>query len=271
MKIHLFIALIIMLITNTLFAQEGELSLHLFGTTSLPIGDFGTDADEYSRVTRVSGFEVGDKIGLAREGLGIGAELIAPVWFRGLNWVLSTKVLVNGTNRNKVLSEYRTQFVADTVETRDHQNKSVVTSVDIEFGRWFNIPVMTGFRYDHHFSHRYTLYGTLQAGMNLSKAPYQKATVGLKDAEGTNELFEAENTKYSFARDFGYEVGIGFVWNQTYNFGIRYLALSNPRFDGTRTLSLDVFPWIYSLENEIVGDERSVSMLVVTFGIQLFR
>lgn len=249
MKCNLFFVLVMALFTSTVFAQSGELALHLFGCASLPNGDFGKDIAANTQKTRRAGFYTGDKVGLAQTGFGCGAELISPVWFRGLNWVFSTKVLVNGVDGEAAQVKFRSEL-GDSVD------------LQFKYGQWLNIPVMTGFRYDHHFSHKYTLYGVLQAGVNLSKAPSKKATVRQVTAEDTN---------YEFARDFGFEVGLGFMLNQTYNLGFRYLALSTPHYDGTRKLSEKVFPEIPSLESAILGEERSISMFVVTLGIQLFR
>jgi len=272
MKIKLIFVILLLLLSSILLAQQGELSLHLFGSASLPYGDFGKKFDDYTRVTRISGFDTGDKIGLAATGAGVGAELIAPVWFRGLNWVLSGRIIVNGVNSESALSKYRSQIVGDTtITTKIIKEENVIESIDLEFGRWINIPVMTGFRYDHHFSHKYTLYGSLQAGVNLSKAPSKKATVGIMSLEGVKESVTADDTQFKFTRDFGFEVGLGLVFYQTYNLGFRYLALSTPRFDGTQTLSEKVFPEINSLEDTILGEDRSISMFIVTLGIQLFR
>ncbi|MBN2410226.1 hypothetical protein JXQ31_00955 [candidate division KSB1 bacterium] len=272
MKNKLIFVIILLLLSSTVYSQQGELSLHLFGSASLPNGDFGKNFDDYTRVTRLSGFRTGEKIGLAETGAGVGAELIAPVWFRGLNWVLSGRIIVNGVNGESALSKYHSQIVGDTtITTNIIKERNIIKSINLEFGRWINIPVMTGFRYDHHFSHKYTLYGSLQAGVNLSKAPSKKATVGLMSFEGVKESVTADDTQFNFARDFGYELGIGFVFYQTYNLGFRYLALSTPRFDGTQNLSEKVFPEINSLKDTILGEDRSISMFIVTLGIQLFR
>jgi len=272
MKIKLIFVILLLLLSSFLLAQQGELSLHLFGSAALPNGDFGKNFDDYTRVTRLSGFDTGDKIGLAGTGAGVGAELIAPVWFQGLNWVLSGRIIVNGVNSESALSKYRSQIVGDTtVTTKILKEQNVIESIDLEFGRWINIPVMTGFRYDHHFSHKYTLYGSLQAGVNLSKAPSKKATVGIMSLEGVKESVTADDTQFKFTRDFGFEIGLGLVFYQTYNLGFRYLALSTPRFDGTQTLSEKVFPEINSPEDTILGEDRSISMFIVTLGIQLFR
>ncbi len=272
MKNKLIFVIILMLLSSTLYSQQGELSLHLFGTASLPNGDFGKKSDNYTRVTRLSGFKTGDEIGLAQAGIGVGAELIAPVWFRGLNWVLSGRILVNNVKGETALSRYRSQIVGDTtVTTNIIKQRNVINSIDLELGRWINVPVMTGFRYDHHFSHKYMVYASLQAGLNLSKAPNKTATVGITSLEGVKESITADDEHFKFARDFGYEVGVGFVFYQTYNIGFRYLALSTPRFDGNRKLSEKVFPEINSRDDVILGEGRSISMFIMTLGIQLFR
>ena len=249
MKRYMFFVLVLTLFASTVFAQPSELALHLFGIASVPNGDFGKAIGDNARITRRAGFDIGDKVGLAQMGFGGGAELISPVWFKGLQWVLSTKVLMNAADEGTVQSEFRSQL-GDSVD------------VEFEYGQWINIPVMTGFRYDLHFTHKYTLYGILQAGVNLSKAASKKAIVG---------QVTAEDTKKEFARDFGFEVGLGLLFDQTYNIGFRYLALSTPRYEGTRKLSEKQFAEIFSRENAILGEERSISMFVVTLGIQLFR
>ena len=269
MKQSLLFVIVLTLFASMLFAQQGELALHLFGSAGVPNGDFAKNIGDDTRITRISGFAIGERIGLAKTGPGAGFELIAPVWFRGLNWVFSSRIYVNGVNYETIQSAYRSAFVGDTVVVKS--KNSIVEGVTLDFGRWINIPVMTGFRFDHHFTHKYTLYGIIQAGLNISKAPSYKATVTMTNPEGNRETITADNTKYSFARDFGYEVGVGFVLDQTYNIGFRYMSLSSPRYDGTKKLSEKVFPYIYSRENDIIGEERSISMFVVTLGIQLFR
>ncbi len=234
---------------NPLLAQTSDLGVHLFGSVSLPNGDFAKNLGSDARITRRAGFHVGEKIGLAEAGLGIGIELASPVWFKGLQWIFGVKVFVNPTDESAALTKFRSEL-GDSVD------------LQFEFGQWINIPIMTGFRYNLHFGHLWTLYGTLQAGVNWSRAASRKARV--------NDLV-VENTRYDFARDFGFEAGVGLLIAQTYNIGFRYLALGTPRYDGTRFLSEKQFPQILRRENAILGEERSISMFLVTFGVQWFQ
>jgi hypothetical protein len=237
------------MITSAVFAQPSELALHLFGIVSLPNGDFGKDLGDNARLTRRAGFDIGDKVGLAQTGFGCGAELISPVWFQGLQWIFSAKTLVNSTKEETAQSEFRSQL-GDSVD------------VILEYGQWINIPVMTGFRYDYYFTHKYALYGIIQGGINFSKAASRKVTIGDLTVEDTN---------YKWTRDFGYELSIGLLFDQTYNIGFRYLSLSTPRYEGTQYLSETRFPSIIYNESGILGEKRSISMYVVTLGIQLFK
>jgi hypothetical protein len=249
MKRVLLFVLLVLAGAAGLLAQNSDLALHLYANLSLPTGEFGKDTAYDSGPTRRFGYALGDKVGLAQTGYGLGAELIAPVWFKGLQWIFSANVITNGINSQVAKDSYRSRL-----------GHSV--QVDFDFGRWLNVPVMTGFRYDHYFTHQYALYGMVQAGINFSMAPSKKVTV--------NNIVGDETT-YESARDFGYQMGLGLLYNQTYNLSVRYMALSTPRFDGRQKLSERVFPNIFTRENTILGEERAISMVMVTFGIQLFR
>lgn len=249
MKPYLRATWIFAFLTNAAFAQPDNLSLHIFGSASLPNGDFARDIGDNARITRRAGFDVGEKVGLAQTGFGGGVELNSPVWFKGLHWVISARAFVNGSDEATVQSEFRSQLGS-------------ASDLQLEFGQWLNVPIMTGIRYDYGFSQKIAVYGILQAGLNWSKAASRKATVG---------ALTVEDTRYEFARDFGLEAGLGLLFRQRYNIGFRYLALDTPRYEGTRTLSEKQFPEIFSRKNAILGEERSISMFVVTLGVELFR
>lgn len=249
MKQSLLFAVIIVVFISSAVAQQRDLSVHLFATVSQPSGDFGKNFGTNSGPTRRNGYYVGDRVGLAQMGWGAGVELNTPIWLNGMQWVFSTKLLVNGVDDKAVTSDF-SSWLGDTAD------------VAFEFGQWTNIPVMTGFRFDYNFTHQYTVYGIMMAGVNISQSPSKKIMVG---------PIIAEDTKYEIARDFGYEVGLGFMLNQTYNLGFRYIQLGTPRYDGTQTLSEQVFPGIFRQKKALLGEERSVSMVVVTLGVQLFK
>lgn len=249
MKHILFIALILLFATSMGFSQTAGLSFHMYTVVSQPTGDFARNIADNTGMTEQHGFWVGDKIGLAKTGFGAGVELMSPVWFKWLQWVFSSMVVMNTVDGSAVGAKFRSQL-----------GDSVIAKFD--YGLWINMPIMTGFRYDHNFTAKYTAYAIIQSGVNFSMAPSKKAIV--------NGVV-AEESKYSFARDFGYQVGVGFMYNQRYNLSMRYLFLGTPRYDGKRRLSEKVFPHIFSRENDILGEQRSISMIVVTLGIQFFQ
>ncbi len=233
---------------NTGFAQQTEISVHLFGGVSVPNGDFAKSIDDFTGITVRSGLQTGDRIGLAQPGLGLGGELNTPVWFEGFFWTFSMGLFGNNVDGKAAQKEFRSQW-GDTV------------AVILESGIWWNIPVLTGFRYDFNIARKMIVYGIGQIGVNLSKAPSLKATDGDLVMEDTN---------YLWARDWAYQLGLGFVYNQTYNISIRYLNLGTSRYNGTRNLNELAFPLIFNRTQNIIGEERSVSMYIVTLGIQLF-
>ncbi len=237
----------LLFISGYAFGQGSELAVHLYGMTSLPLGEFGQDRADDSKLTRRSGFSIGSNIGLAATGFGVGAELVSPVGYRNLQWIFSAKVILNGCKTDALQAEYRAEAKVD---------------LTLDYGYWLNLPVMTGFRYDHQFTPEFTLYGILQAGINFSKMASRKATV---------QGLVVEEAHFDFARDFGFEWGFGILYNQRYNLGFRYLDLRNPRYEGEKKLSETIFPEIVERNIAVLGEERSISMFVVTLGIQLFK
>jgi len=239
----------LLVIGDQAFSQGSELAVHLFGIGSLPTGDYGKNIADDTRLTRRSGFAIGSKIGLATFGYGLGFEMVAPVGFPGLQWIFSGKAILNGSDVTAVQADFRSKL-GDSVD------------LELKYGQWLNLPVMTGFRYDHQFSPTYTAYGILQAGINFSKMASRQARVAER---------MIEETKSDFARDFGFEFGLGLLLNKRYNLGIRYLALAQPRFEGSKKVSETIFPEIIVREMSILGEERSISMVIVTLGVQLFK
>jgi hypothetical protein len=101
----------------------------------------------------------------------------------------------------------------------------------------------------------------VQGGINFSRAASRTGKVG---------EITAEKTTFEFARDFGYEMGLSITVYKKWNIGFSYISLGAPRFQGNRKLSEKVFPNIFSRENEIIGEKRSISMLLISVGYYIF-
>jgi len=252
---RLSLMLILILFTSVLYAQEGdtqitnkeEFTFNIQGILSFPNSSFGTLSDNRTLITRRVGLQTGDKIGLAETGFGIGLDVSTPVWVEGMEWIISTKFLLNPTNSGEIQSLYRSQW-GDSV------------NVELDVGNWINIPLMTGLKYNLNISNDFECYGIAQGGVNFSKAPSLMAT------EGSVTL---EETSYRFATDYSVELSIGIIYNQKFNLGISYFNGGTPRYRGTRVLNPDYFPRIFNIESDIIAEERTISMFTLVFGIIL--
>jgi len=239
---------VLVILTSTLHAQSEYVSLMISAYGSLPNGDYAEKIGDNPILTRRSGFDIGNDVGLAKTGYGVGIELNTPVLLNGLGWVISARFLANSTDGTTAEAEFE-QLMGESV------------NLIYETGTWMNIPVMTGLRYKYQFSNNFGTTVLLQGGINFSKAASRSGTIG---------EIKAEKTTFDFARDFGYEVGLSIELFKKWNLGFSYLSLSTPRFEGSRILSEKVFPEIFSRENEILGEERSVSMYLISLGYYLF-
>jgi len=256
MKKFLFIVIIIFLLTsNIVFAQNTDsistdndkVSLSLFGGLSIPTADFGANIGDNPVMTRRHGFDIGDNVGLATTGFCIGTELISSTGIKGLSWLVNATFISNGVDASAVTSEFEKQL-GDTV------------NVSFDFANWLNIPIMTGVIYKYTFSPRISVFGLVQLGINFSQAPSKTVKV---------DGITGEEKTYGLVVDFGYGIGVGAILWENYTIGIKYLNLDTPTYPVTLKLSEKVFPEIVTREREILGEDRSVSMLLVTLGINI--
>lgn len=238
----------LMIFSGLLYAQSEYASVLISTIGSLPNGDMARSLGDHPRLTRRAGFDIGENVGLASSGFGIGVELNTPVLLKGLGWIVSFRFLMNGTNSEDAREEFN-HLLGDTID------------FIYETGDWLNFPVMSGFRYRMEFSENIGVAALIQAGINFSRAPSRTGTV--------NGIV-AEKTTFKFTRDFGYEFGFSFEFFKKWNLEFTYLNLNVPRYEGSRYLSEKVFPEIFSNENNILGEERSVSMYLMSLGYYLF-
>jgi hypothetical protein len=233
--------------TDSIYTQNDDVSLSLFGGISIPTGDFGANIGENPVITRRYGFDVGDNVGLASTGFCFGAELVSSTGIKGLSWLVNATFISNSTDASTVTSEFEKQL-GDTV------------TVSFDFGNWLNIPVMTGVIYKYTFSPRISVFGTAQLGINFSQAPSKTVKV---------DGITGEEKTYGLVVDFGYGIGLGAILWGNYTLGVKYLNLDTPTYPVTLKLSEKVFPEIVTREREILGEDRSVSMVLVTLGINI--
>ncbi len=228
-------------------AQDREISVWMYGDGVLPVRDFAKKTGEYMSVSDRSGFDIGKKVGYASPGLGFGLELLTPVW-KNITWILGANFFINPGDGKEAQSE----FISMMEDSSD---------VQFTAGTWVNIPVMTGFRFEVTLSPLWVPYIQVKGGINISRAGFRKAV-----AEGST----VEETTFNFVRDFGYEAGIGLRFMHRYSIDVRYLGLGTPRYQGRRKLSEEFFSDLAAESVAILGEQRSVSVLMVTLGVQLY-
>jgi hypothetical protein len=177
---------------------------------------------------------------------------------------MSAMFLLNRTDESDATTEFERQL-GDSVD------------VNLDFGTWLNLPVMTGFKYKLPLSKSIGIYGTVQGGINFSKAPSRRAaisgrtTVTVQSAvvnrDFSNET--VEETTFKLARDFGFVLGAGLMINRRIDIGFRYLGLGTPTYEGTLKLSERYFTQIVRRETDVLGEDRKVSMSLFYVGIHL--
>lgn len=244
--LNYLIAIQILLVSD-LFAQLGQIKFTVFQNTSFPTGPFAETIGDEPRITRRFGFDYGKEVGLARVGAGIGIEVSQTVLNENLNWVLSTRFLANAVDNSQITTHFREEL-ADSV------------ALSFEHGTWMNVPIFTGFAYHIGLFSNVQIYGTLQAGLNITRQPYRKASVD-------REI--VEETTFRTTPNFGYELGFGFKILKKYDIGFRYINLGNPRYDGTRALNESFFTSIPKRRMNIDGDEKPISMFLIFAGYSL--
>ena len=238
------ITVILIMLSQFLQAQSNDISLTISGACSFPISQFGEKIGDDPEITRRFGFDYGEKVGLAGIGYGLGMEFNQKVLTKGLNWVVSAKLILNTVDNSEIQSFFQ-EALPDTVV------------ISFENGLWMNIPILTGFSYYFNLSDQIRLYGTLQGGINITRQPYRKAIV---------DGVVVEETSFRVTPDFGFETGFGFMLFNKYTIGLLYVNLGTPRYEGTRKLNEAFFNSIPKREMNVDGDERSITMILLTMG-----
>ena len=182
------------------FSQTPAIRWALFGTVSLPVGDFGED--RYFDLNRG-----GD--GAATTGFGAGVELIYPLGTPGLGWHTTAAFIYQGY---------------DDVLIRQWVQEDLGSGANVDAGNYFIIPIMTGISYNVPVSPEIGIILIGQAGLGLIKKTTMTASVP-DTASGEIEL--------DMATSFGFGIGAGLVFNDKFNISVRYMGFGEPDFEYT--------------------------------------
>ena len=135
-RISIILTMVLLITVGTTYAQIEKGEFGIYGSISIPTGDFGDD----------KGIDAGG----AKTGFGIGAEYKFPIGSPGLEWITSATFLLNGFDVSEVEKEF---------------------TGDIDACSWINVPVFTGLIFQIQTSPTLDIYGLGQVGLDFIKAP----------------------------------------------------------------------------------------------------
>jgi len=252
--------LLILLIINfgslsLLNAQNEKASLVIKGGISIPTGVYSNSIGENASISRRSGFDFGNDVGLATSGPVFSIELTSPITkITGLGWLFSGRLIINPTNSDDLQNFYQNTLKNTTRDT-------AVFSFDI--GNWVHVPFMTGFSYGYNLFDDINVYATIQGGIDISQQPYRKVDAFFTRSKTTENI---EDTKFDVAVSYGLSASLEFEFFENYNLSFNYLNLGVPSFTGKRTLNPKFFNGIFDITTNIAGDKRPVNMFLISFG-----
>jgi hypothetical protein len=209
---------LVILIASPAAAQlaKGAVAPGVYLGLSLPMGDFGDDK--------------GDEAGGATMGFALGGVLdyaLSP----GLIWTSSVSIVRNGWNEDLI-------------------KDSLAAGVDIDAGVWYNIPILSGLKYEGAVSPSVCLYGEGLLGLNYFMPPSADLSAGGATAEWKSDS----------GMTFGFEIGGGVVINDKIVAGLKMFLLGNPDIDGTISQA--------GQADVDVEGETSISMLLLHAGMR---
>lgn len=222
----------------------------LFGGLAFPQSDFGDDNVE-------DFFDDDGESGLATMGYGAGFEYSSPLQSEGLSWVFSGSFFLNGVDEDEIEKE---------IDDDD---------VNIDFGSYYNIPIMAGLKYESKNNPDINFYFQGMAGLNIAMIGDSEISLNMElpvyDQYGNFIGYEDVDIKqtYSFdtATTFGFGLGGGIILNNV-NIGLRYLLLGTAKFEGEIEIQVD-YPGIDNPDPEEIDNDQPISILLLTLGIQL--
>jgi hypothetical protein len=198
----------------------------MHGYVTIPAGDFG-DA-------------LGEEAGLAKTGFGLGTELTLATRVSGLSWASDASILFNGFD----LGAFK-------------ENAGGVAEV----GWWWNVPLLTGLRYDAAASPEASMYGTVLAGLSIAKTPDFKWSGQMFDGYDLHAVDMDQEA--SFATSLGFELGGGLVIGDDLDISLRYLNLGSPEFHVHTELTTDG-----QTEARRIMTKKPISMFLISAGLK---
>ena len=221
------------------FAQVNQGGFSLFGNIIFPQRDFAYEEG----IKTGSGFGIEYTYPIDAPGViwvtriinyFLTTEWDNPIDSLGISWVTSASLLKNDKDNSDDLKGFKTMIPRQIVK-----------------GRYYNIPILIGFKLHGEVSQTISGYSMIQIGLNFVKPP---------SYSGEHYLGGTYETSFDFTKSFGFGIGGGLVFYNKFNVGIRFY-----NFGGAKIKSKTKYDGKIEAMNEY---KKSLSMLLVTFGIQ---
>ena len=142
--------LCILLLTTTSYAQK----LSIIGHLAIPIGDFGDEAS--------------DQAGYAGIGFGGGFELEIPTSTPNFSFLAQARIIMNTVDKDALQDDFEElwwsfwYFIDPDLDLID---------LDLDVGRYFNIPLMGGAKFNVDVTPEIVFSGKGLLGVNFAKIP----------------------------------------------------------------------------------------------------
>ena len=214
--------IIVIILGITFFASPGYTQkVGVFGHLAFPLGDFGDEAS--------------DKAGYAGWGFGGGVELAIPTATPTFSFVVQGRIVMNSMDEDALQNDYE-EIMWYLFYLMDPYLD--LEELDVDVGRYINIPFMCGARFDVDVSPEIKFFGKGLLGVNFAKIPKLELAMDVYDWYYDEYYsFDAEVEADGILTSFCFGLGAGLTINEKWQIGFEYLNLGEPEGEGELTLS----------------------------------
>lgn len=236
---------VIVLIAGT--ASSHAQNISLLGHLSIPIGDYGSSSS--------------DDPGNANIGFGAGVEIEAPTEMESFSVIGQVRMIFNPSDD----SGWQEYFYYDMSLYWYLIWDAELITLDMDAGRYLNIPVMIGVRSEAVSGPNLKFFIKGLAGLNFSMFPDYKFPMTVYDYYSSEfYAIDGEGSADGTGTTFCYSVSAGLTINDKVDIGLEYLNLGKPEIDGSISISsggsqIDAADWTFV---------QSIAMANISIGVK---
>lgn len=211
---------------------------------AMPSGDFADDDNDYA---------IFEGSGVAATGFYLGYKSLTPIDSKGFFWTLSAGIMYNSLN-----SDF-TEDMEDRIKDDNGYNGSLETN----FSKYINIPVMVGLQYETILSPNSKLFGEVGLGFNILKLTNMSYSYDYY-YYGDSYKYEV-NSSFDPSVKIGYKIGGGIVLKDKYTIGLTYLGLGSHK---VKYETEEIFDGETDKYKDRFEEALSISSLNITLGLR---